>query len=101
MGPELQKKPGHEDWMVQSWNKGPWQESGWRVSAAVQLLAPLLPAPTNFALGCGTSLLAAANGKQVVLKGQSVQPASGDLQLLSPQAVALTSSAHTSFQPEQ
>lgn len=71
------------------------------VSAAGHLLALLLPAPTDFALGCGTGLLAAANGKQIVLNGQRVHPANGDLQLLSPQAVAPTSSAHTSFQPEQ
>lgn len=70
-------------------------------AAAVHLSDLLLPAPTNFALGCGTGLLAAANGKQIVLKGQRVQPAKGDLQLLSPQAVAPTWSAHTSFQSEQ
>lgn len=71
------------------------------VSAAVHLWALLLPAPTDFALGCGTGLLAAANGKQIVLKAQRVQPAKGDFEFLSPQAVAPTSSAHTSFQPEQ
>lgn len=48
------------------------------VSAAVHLSALLLPAPTDFALGCGTGLLAAANGKQNVLKAQRVQPATGD-----------------------
>lgn len=54
------------------------------VSAAGNLSALLLPAPTDFALGCGTGLLAAANGKQIVLKCQRVQPADGDLQLVSP-----------------
>lgn len=49
------------------------------VSAAGHLLALLLPAPTDFALGCGTGLLAAANGKQIVLNRQRVQPANGDL----------------------
>lgn len=102
MGPELQKKLGQEGWRVQNWNNSPQQEeSGWTVSAAGYLSAPLLPAPTDFALGCGTSLLAAADGKQVVLKGQRVQPASGELQHLSPQAAGPSSSAHTSFQPEQ
>lgn len=71
------------------------------VSAAGHLLARLLPAPADFALGCGTGLLAAANGKQIGLRGQMVQLANGDLQFLSPQAVASTSSAHTSCQTEQ
>lgn len=78
MGPEFPKMPGSEGWRVQSWKKGPWQESGLMVSAAVHLWALLLPAPTDFALGCGTGLLAAANGKQIVLKAQRVQPAKGD-----------------------
>lgn len=36
MGPEFPKMPGHEGWRVLSWNKGPWQESGLMVSAAVR-----------------------------------------------------------------